>query len=156
MIRLLFLLILLSGFFRLSAQQIYCVDSTLIRYGFYCNNDYLPVCGCDNKTYRNSCFAVNFGLTSYMDGICEPIALDIYKNNPAISKVFYTIVTRYGSDVKLYIVDTYGRFFLRETYPAVNRLSLETDVYYYPMGIYAIIVESNGKIATQKFVKFRQ
>jgi hypothetical protein len=35
-----------------------------------CYDVYLPVCGCDNKTYGNDCEARMAGVTKWTDGSC--------------------------------------------------------------------------------------
>lgn len=35
-----------------------------------CNRMYAPVCGCNNKTYSNSCVAECHGITDYKEGAC--------------------------------------------------------------------------------------
>jgi hypothetical protein len=32
---------------------------------------YLPVCGCDGKTYGNACEAESAGVTSFENGACK-------------------------------------------------------------------------------------
>lgn len=36
-----------------------------------CTEQYLPVCGCNHKTYSNACKAECAGITSYVSGACE-------------------------------------------------------------------------------------
>ncbi len=36
----------------------------------FCTNEYDPVCGCDNQTYTNGCYAVTSGVFDYTQGEC--------------------------------------------------------------------------------------
>lgn len=46
-----------------------CVDDSLISEND-CYEIYDPVCGCDNETYPNNCYAQNAGVLSWIDGEC--------------------------------------------------------------------------------------
>ena len=39
--------------------------------GRVCIEVYEPVCGCNNQTYSNSCYAQSAGITSWTDGECS-------------------------------------------------------------------------------------
>ena len=39
--------------------------------GRICTEEYQPVCGCNNETYSNSCYAGRDGVTSWSEGECS-------------------------------------------------------------------------------------
>lgn len=49
-----------------------CIDSDFINPVALaeCSNNYIPVCGCNDVTYLNSCVAENSGITEYVLGAC--------------------------------------------------------------------------------------
>ena len=52
-------------------QESDCIDPKKIELNKACIEIYQPVCGCDNKTYSNSCFAGINGIKSWIEGTCK-------------------------------------------------------------------------------------
>ncbi len=48
-----------------------CIDASKINPDAMCISVFEPVCGCDGKTYSNSCKAENAGVKSYTKGECK-------------------------------------------------------------------------------------
>lgn len=48
-----------------------CIDESLINPLVVCSTLLNPVCGCDNNTYTNSCFATQEGVSRWTEGTCE-------------------------------------------------------------------------------------
>jgi len=46
-----------------------CLDSK--NANLVCTEQYEPVCGCNNVTYSNSCYAQREGATYYTNGACN-------------------------------------------------------------------------------------
>jgi hypothetical protein len=48
-----------------------CIHPDKIKLDQFCIEIYQPVCGCDLKTYSNTCFAQINGLNEWTEGKCE-------------------------------------------------------------------------------------
>ena len=53
-----------------------------------CNDIYAPICGNDNKTYSNACYAKKYGITNYTNGKC---ATETTVTSPTINSLGITL-----------------------------------------------------------------
>jgi hypothetical protein len=60
--------VFLAGF--VSCKQTKCIEKTSDP-GCTCTMQYDPVCGCNKKTYSNSCVAECHGIKEYTKGECK-------------------------------------------------------------------------------------
>jgi hypothetical protein len=47
-----------------------CIDYDKVNNIAVCTNDYNPVCGCDDITYQNKCYAERNGVVAWIGGPC--------------------------------------------------------------------------------------
>ena len=48
-----------------------CIDESKISSDYNCDDYYEPVCGCDEITYGNQCYAENAGITEWIVDECD-------------------------------------------------------------------------------------
>lgn len=53
-----------------------CIDPAQIDPNAICIGLWAPVCGCDNVTYSNDCYAYNNGVTSWTQGECGAVVIE--------------------------------------------------------------------------------
>ena len=59
-----------------------CIDSQLINLDTVCTEEYDPVCGCDEVTYSNACYAERNGVLQFSKGPCITSSSSVaVKNN---------------------------------------------------------------------------
>jgi len=116
-------------------------------------NNFIPVCGCDDVTYPNICFWQYAALNFYEEGPCEQVAFHIYPN-PVREFLNVEIATRFESDVNLYIFDNYGTIVFYRFYRNITYDQLFLPVYDFRQGLYFIRLESFGEAYTKKFMKW--
>ena len=120
-----------------------------------CYADFIPVCGCDGVTYQNSCFADYATVLNYAEGPCDQIAIDIYPN-PCSNWMSFTAVTKYESDVNLYIFDRNGNVYYYQYLSNVTSQTLSIPVYQFEQGLYIIMAKSKGEAKLLKFIRWEE
>jgi hypothetical protein len=146
-----------------------CEDSVRIKdtYHIICEF-YEPVCGCDDKTYRNSDAAYWWGaINQWYDGPCEEFDIDLYPNlitDQSSGLGHLRIYMRNPGNASLVIYNVFGRLMYQRLFytslsnaiiPDANPFDLyEAQVF--PRGLYLLIVVVNGKQKVRKFLKVQE
>lgn len=141
----------------LTARAQLCVDSSMINPLHDCSTekDFFPVCGCDNKTYRNTCEAKNrYGVQRWTDGSCSGFEIDIYPNYSATTINFTMVQTTSPSFIRMLIVDAYGKVQVTQNITITDRYYSSIDVSQLLQGVYFLFVyDSKDHLRYRKFVR---
>ncbi|MBO6515939.1 MAG: hypothetical protein JJ975_05245 [Bacteroidia bacterium] len=135
-----------------------CVDSSAIDPFFQCNEpSFLPVCGCNGKTYRNECVAFRNGgvrLISH-DGVCinDFFFADIYPNLVSDYINLYLQFADRGP-ATIQIRNTYGSLLLSQNFLSITSRQFSFDVNGYQPGLYYVFVISGDVFSVLKFMKY--
>jgi hypothetical protein len=132
------------------------------------NEEYCPVCGCNNNTYRNSDAAYWWGgINEWSEGPCSNFDIDLYPNlfTPGLSGVGHLrIYMRNPGSASLVIYNAFGRKMYERLFstslsnaviPEANPFDLN-EAQSFPRGLYLVIVTVNDEQKVRKLLKVQE
>lgn len=134
-----------------------CVDSTRVDPFFQCNDpSFLPVCGCDFKTYRNDCVAFrNGGVNNIQyDGVCQTDYFFAALFPNLVSDRINLFVQFYDKGpLTIQVRNSYGNLILSQNHLSVTYQQYGFDAAGFQSGVYFLFVISGNVHYVLKFVK---
>lgn len=133
-----------------------CVDEGRVDPYYQCNDpSFLPVCGCDQVTYRNECVAFRNGGVNQInhDGVCQ--------NDYLFAVIYPTFVTDFitlylqfydKGPALIQIRNSFGNIMFSQNYLSLTSRQFSFERGGYQPGVYYCFVISGGYSQVVKFV----
>ena len=140
-----------------------CIDSNRINPWYQCGPTFSPVCGCDNKTYRNPCISYNAAGVNFTvsNGVCpnDFYFFDFWPSFVQDKIDFYLqFAPNQSSDASIQIIDSYGHTVYSKLlnnpssdFPYSESIRLT----FLKPGVYILVIQSRGIFQRRKFIKHR-
>ena len=140
-----------------------CIDSNRVNPWEICTMEFMPVCGCNNVTYDNSCESYWRGgvNTIAYSGVCQQdLFAFAFTPNPVVTHMNFKmqLASNLESDGSMTISDIFGNIVyfrllhnLNGEFPYLETIPL----YGLETGMYFVLVKVGNVSKVKKFVKFR-
>jgi hypothetical protein len=135
-----------------------CIDSLMITNNTCYGTTYQAICGCDNVTYRNECFAVAAGIINgaFTDGPCEFMDFD-FTPNPAgrdlvNGPLTIRVICKGPVDINVWIFDTFFREKYYQRSLQFQEQIFQPDVRGWGNGLFFIAVEAGGVVKIKRLL----